>query len=229
MVADPMRKRGLWLVCALLYSALAASIGLSTLDDKSLVFPFTMPTGNREVIGELAASSRVCQSFVARYDGLSRVEVAMFDYGRRNVGPFEFSLRPSPDAPDIVILVHDASTVKDGTYHIFGFAPIVNSAGRRFYFCLQAPHAELQKAVSAWGFTEDVYPRGEAVFRGMWGQKAGVRDLDFRLGYKPGTGERLSILFQRLVSHAPGKWFYVALILAWWAALCIWLYVFVQR
>ncbi len=223
MVADLIHRRLLGLVWALLYSALALLIGLVALNDNVLVFPLAPPTGKREVIGELAGDSRVCQGFVARYDGLSRVEVAMFDYRRRNEGPFEFSLRSSPDAPAIVILVRDASTVKDWKYHVFNFAPLRDSAGRRLYFCLQAPRADLLKSVSAWGFTEDVYPDGEAVFRSMWGREAGVRDLDFRLGYRPRPDVWVSVLYHRLVTRAPGRWHLFALGVAWWVTLCIWL------
>jgi hypothetical protein len=183
-----------------------------------------------EGIGELVGSSRVCQTFVARYDGLSFVRVRLNNYGRRNTGPFHFALRTRPDAPqDILTFSHDASQVENNAYHTVEFPPIHGSAGRSYCFCLEAPKAELLNSITALGVVADMYPHGEAIFRGMWGESAGVRDLDFHLGYRPSMLDRLIILSERLPANKPmvfgSRWFYVLLGLAY---LAFWYLVLVK-
>jgi hypothetical protein len=156
-------------------------------------------------VGELLPSAIAGQTFVAEYSGLSRIQVLLATYARSNTGPLTFHLRSSPDAQeDLVTLAFDAADVVDNTYYAFEFPPIRGSAGRSFYFCLEAAQAAPGNAVTAWGSTEDVYPDGEAVLQGLEGN--GVRDLTFRLGYNPPLWQRVSILAQRLTANKPSVW-----------------------
>jgi len=171
------------------------------------------PRGEREGIGELVATSRACQTFVAQYDGLHRVVVKLDNLGRENSGPFAFALRTAPDADqNLVSLTHDASTVGSHAYHTFGFAPISDSAGQHYSFCLEAPKAGLDSAITAIGTLEDTYPDGQVVFRDMWGARAGVQDLDFSLMYRLSPWKKLAALGARLAANKPflcGRaWFY---------------------
>ena len=171
------------------------------------------PRGEREGIGELVATSRVCQTFVAQYDGLARVVVKLDNLGRENSGPFAFTLRTAPDADqNLVSLTHDASTVGGQAYHTFAFDPLRDSAGQSYSFCLEAPEAGLDSAITAIGTLEDTYPEGQAVFRDMWGARAGVQDLDFSLMYRLSLWKKLAALGARLAANKPflcGRaWFY---------------------
>ena len=171
-------------------------------------------------MGELVATSRVCQSFVAQYDGLTRVEVQLTDQGREASGAFYFHLRTAPDADRaLVSLTHDASEVSRDVYHVFDFSPIEGSAGRSYAFCLEAPEAELASSITAIGTSEDWYPEGEANFRDMWVEEGGVPDLDFRLGYRLSLREELAVLSERLVANKPlvcgARWFYAAIGIAY--------------
>ena len=120
-------KAHLFALAAIAVVLLVAFAGVN-----QMVSPFKsrrLPLGERKDIGELVASSRVCQTFVAEYPGLSRIEVILLDYGRQNTGPFFFHLRSTPDTRrDIVTLTHDASSVKNSDYHVFAFPPLADSA-----------------------------------------------------------------------------------------------------
>lgn len=167
-----------------------------------------------QVAGELVASATIGQTFVAEYPGLSCIEVKLATYARRNSGPLIFHLRAAPDATeDVVTLTLDAAEIKDNAYHSFEFPPIRDSTGHTFYFYLEAPEAESNNAITAWGITEDAYPEGKAVLRNVAGH--GVRDLTFRLRYNPPWGQTIGIVLDRLADHKPSvwgnQWFYVLL------------------
>ena len=219
MSKSPGWRAHLFALAAIAVVLLVAFAGVN-----QMVSPFKsrrLPLGEREDIGELVASSRVCQTFVAEYPGLSRIEVILLDYGRQNTGPFFFHLRSTPDARrDMVTLTHDASSVKNHDYHVFAFPPLADSAGRSYSFCLEAPSAELQNSITALGTLADVYPAGEAIFYEMWGRRAGVHDLDFRLGYTLSFSQKLAALSDRLTAYKPflcgdGRFY------AWLVATCL--------
>ena len=161
----------------------------------------------------LFSSRIVGQTFVAEYPALSRVEVKLATYGRRNSGPLIFHLRTAPDATeDVVTLTLDAAEIED-KYYSFEFPPIRDSAGHAFYFYLEAPEAEPGSAIGVWGTTEDAYPDGGAVLQGVPPQ--GVRDLTFRLRYSPPRWQTIGIVLGLLADHKPlvwgNPWFYVLL------------------
>jgi hypothetical protein len=161
-------------------------------------------TSMSAVAGELLASGRLGQTFVAEYPGLSRVEVVLATLGRDNTGPVVFHLQDAPAASrDIITLTIDAGQAADA-YHAFEFSPIGDSAGRAFYFFLEAPKAEPGNAIGVWGATEDVYPDGEAVMRGV--EDHGVRELQFRLGYDAPLMGKVGIFMDRLTANKPSLW-----------------------
>jgi hypothetical protein len=171
-------------------------------------------------MGELVATSRVCQSLIAQYNGLARVEVRLTDQGREASGPFHFWLGTAPDAGQaLVSLTYDASEVNSDLYTVFEFPPIKGSKGQPYTFCLEAPEAELASSIAAVGTSEDWYPEGEATFRDMWVEEGGVQDLDFRLGYRLSLWEELAVLTERLVANKPllcgARWFYALLGMAY--------------
>jgi len=179
---------------------------------------------HQEGIGELVDTSRACQTFLAQHNNLSQIEVQLDDLGRTNESSITFSLRTEPNAPqDLVTLTVDAATVDSSIYHTFAFPPLPDSEGQRYAFCLEAPEAGLDQAITAIGTLEDVYPYGRAVFRDMWGAEAGVQDLDFHVGYRLSLWQTLSVLLDRLAANKPylcgTRWFYVVLGILYLAGL----------
>ena len=128
-----------------------AVVGSANWLDVSIV-PLQSSGGPRTAarMGELAATSRVCQTFVAAHDGLARVEVRLTGRNRKASGPFHFYLRTVPDADhDLVSLTHDAAAVNSNVYHVFRFRPMPGSAGQSYRFCLEAPEADLDSSIAA--------------------------------------------------------------------------------
>jgi len=179
------------------------------------------PYANKSV-GELLASTEAGQTFTAEHSGLFLVEVRLATLARENTGPVVFHLKTSPDAAgDLFTTTIEAADLEDNAYYAFEFPPLPDSAGRSFYFCLEAPEAEPGNAITVWGATEDAYPDGEAVLVGL--KERGVRDLTFRLGYDPPLGTRAGILLDNLAANKPSLWgdkrFYILLAAAYLALL----------
>ena len=200
MSNEPKWKRH---VLALGATALVFAVALLGIN-KMLSDPEAGPPtpGGQEGIGELVATSRVCQTFVAQHGNLSQVKVKLSTFGRSNTGPFFFHLYASAD-PAHALFTHtpDAYDVVDFHYHVFPFAPIRDSAGRSYRFCLEAPEAGVLNSITAIGNLSNTYPHGQATFRDMWGQAAGVLDLDFHLGYRLPIWKQLAVSLERLASH----------------------------
>lgn len=156
------------------------------------------------VVGEVVGSASVGQTFITEYNGLSRIELLLTTYGRRNTGPLIFHLRTSAADNDLVTIAIDSGEVEDNTYQIFEFPPLRGLAGQHLYFFVEAPQATLGNAIGVWGVTEDVYPDGKAIVRGMQDQR--VQDLAFRLGYHPSVLEKSDILLSRLAANKPSLW-----------------------
>jgi hypothetical protein len=174
------------------------------------------------MVGELVASAKVGQTFVAAYPGLTLVQIMLDANDRRNTGPLIFHLQTAPNAAeDLVILTLDTAVVEKTSYHTFKFPPIRDSAGRSFYFYLEAPQAKRDNAITVRGATEDVYPAGTAVLRGV--QSPAVRDLAFRLEYDPPMTDRINLLLDRLPQNKPAMWgdkrLYILLAAAYLTAL----------
>lgn len=217
-----LRSRWMWGTLALVCAVIVGAIALSTV----LIAPLSFSKEQRTTagVGDLVATSRACQTFVAYYDGLAQVQVMLDDYGRESDGSFHFYLRPAPDASEtLVAITHDASEVENDVYHIFEFPPIKDSAGRSFAFCLEAPNAAQKSSITAIGTFKDWYPEGEVILHEMWGGGADIQDLDFRLRYRPPVGKKLVILLERMATSKPflygAQWFYAILGIAYLALL----------
>lgn len=191
---------------------------------KTLLDPGAGPSYRRYSLGELVASARVCQTFVAEYEDLSQVEVRLANSDRNGRGAFLFHLYEVGDGEGhLFALLHDASAVIDNAYYAFVFPPIPDSAGRTYRFCLEAPEAELETAIAAVGIAEDAYRRGAATFRDMWHGEA--QDLDFQPGYRLSAVRWAAIFGQRLSAYKPSLfgsgWLYLALGLAYLVLLTL--------
>lgn len=156
------------------------------------------------VVGEIVESASVGQTFIAEYNGLSRVELLLTTYGRHNTGPLIFHLRASATDSDLVTIVIESGEVRDNTYQVFEFPPLRGLSGQRLYFFVEAPQATSGNAIGVWGVTEDFYPDGKAIIRGV--NDRGIQDLAFRLGYQPSVLEKSDILLGRLAANKPSLW-----------------------
>lgn len=112
-----------------------------------------------QTLGEMAGRRRIGQHFVARRDGLCRVDVMVATYGRRNTRDILFHLKESPDAKDDLVTVRvNASMLPDQGYVSFTFAPLPESGGRSYYFVIESPESVPGDAITLWAYRDAKVP-----------------------------------------------------------------------
>lgn len=117
--------------------------------------------------GEIHGTRTVGQTFVASHDGLSRIDVRLATYGRRNSQSVVFHLRSHPSAStDIATITVGADDVENNAYHSFRFPPVPGSAGRSSYFFLESPTSRPGDAITTWHSPDDVHAGGQMYLQG---------------------------------------------------------------
>ncbi len=169
-------------------------------------------------VGEIYGSHTVGQTFVARWGGLSGVDVFLATYARENSQPIIFHLRESPDrSDDLATVMVSASDVADNAYQTFSFAPQTKSTDRRYYVLLESPTSRLGDAVTAWLGPADGFVDGALHVAG----EPADGQLVFRLRYDP---LRLAAsLFGEVARAIPFGIALVALLLLPGLAAFVWL------
>ncbi len=144
------------------------------------------------VAGPLVQGDRLGQSFVARYDNLSGVEVWLGTYGRGaspSRATLVLHLKDSPSAPaDLrtAVLPPDRPVGENSRY-TFWFPPVSGSQNRSYYIEIESPDGRPDNALTVYWWQSDPevptdpYPYGTA-YRG--GQPIAA-DLAFGLHYTP--------------------------------------------
>jgi len=116
-----------------------------------------------EPIGEILSDQSAGQTFLAPYNGLYRIEVLLADYGRVNSGMVNFRLSLTPgDTAASLLKRFSAAAVRGDVWYTFEFDPIPDSANKLYYFQLDAPEANLGRALTAYISPQDAYPDGAA-------------------------------------------------------------------
>jgi hypothetical protein len=154
---------------------------------------------------EIYRNRTVGQTFVARHDNLSRIDVRMATYTRPQLYPVVFVLKESPAARvELARVIAPPLTVKDNAFYPFSFAPIPDSAGRSYYFEIQSPKAPAERPVTIWYQPSDVYVDGEGYLEG---RPVADADMTFRTYYHLGSlGQAVSYFRSRLPEGKPGIW-----------------------
>jgi len=167
-----------------------------------------MPAG--EIYGEM----EIGQTFEAKGNNLSAIEVLLATYNRKNTGEFIFHLQEEPGSKeDLFNYKGDISKLKDNKYFRFRFPEIKTSKAKEFYFYLEAPQSRPGNAVTIWSNSEDLYREGEKMVDG--GSAQG--DLVFKTLYDLGLRGNLGVFLNEITQNKPSplnkKLFYIALIL----------------
>jgi 4-amino-4-deoxy-L-arabinose transferase-like glycosyltransferase len=154
---------------------------------------------------EIYGDHTVGQTFVARHDNLSRIDVRMATYTRPQLYPVVFVLKESPAAQvELARVIAPPLTVQDNAFYPFSFPPIPNSAGRSYYFEIQAPKAPAERPVTVWYQSGDVYADGGGYLEGRPVVDA---DMTFRTYYHLGSlDQAVSYFRSRLPEGKPGIW-----------------------
>jgi glycosyltransferase involved in cell wall biosynthesis len=144
---------------------------------------------------QLAGHRRIGQTFVAKYDGLYRIDVLVSANGRRNTRDLIFHLKESPQAQADLAVVHlNSSLLLDRNYASFVFEPQSNSRGKSFYFYLESPESVLSDSTSLWYYRSVEIARASLYHndRPIEGQLVfGLHYMDEQLGE---IGERPIVL-----------------------------------
>lgn len=117
------------------------------------------------VAGELTAGHSLGQTFTARHDGLSGVELQLATYAHTLSGTVVLHLRRSVgDATDLATVRLPADEVADNVWHRFSFPPIPGSGVQGYYVELEDIGGAPGNAVTAyWAMGHgDPYPYGQA-------------------------------------------------------------------
>jgi hypothetical protein len=171
---------------------------------------------------EVRDGVQVGQSFVAHYPGLYRLDVLLTTSGRRDVADLVFHLRADgPEGAELFTTSVDGAAIVDNAFQPFTFPPLDDSAGRTYFFYLEAPGAGPQNAVGVWISSGDRNPEGRA-FLSLISASPGPEgwlpsgDVGFMVHYKGRPLESIPIFLRRLTADKPalwGKvWFYLLLL-----------------
>jgi hypothetical protein len=148
------------------------------------------------VVGELRGSVKLMQTFRSKFPHLTRIDVLMANYRRKNTADLVFSLRRHPrDQENLRTVVVNAEKIKDNNWHAFRFSPLPDSAGKTYTWVLESPEATKGNAVTVWA-TDRPYEEGEMyVFRSKnttWQQARKPGALAFRVYYLVDGRERIA-------------------------------------
>jgi hypothetical protein len=153
-----------------------------------------------EAFDGIFGSKTVGQTFVSRYDELSRIDIALATYARTNTKEVVFHLREHVNSTvDIVKISINASTVIDNSHYTFSFSPIHNSKNRVFYFFLESPNSTPTNCITVWYTPSDSYPDGGIVSVNVEPKLDG--DLIFRTYYWVSFSDVLSGFAQRILEN----------------------------
>ncbi len=115
-------------------------------------------------VGEVRGGRRIGQRFVARQNGLCRIDLLVYAYDRRNTRDLLFRLWEG--GQEVAVVRLNASLVPNRGYLSFVFAPLPDSRGKRYTLTIEAPHAVAGDAVTFWHFPKAVVAGAEMTRNG---------------------------------------------------------------
>ena len=105
---------------------------------------------------------QVGQTFIARRNGLARIDIMMGTYERQNDRDVLFTLRErKPERKTIVTATFNAASVRNNLYHPIVFAPARRSKGKEYFFTLHSPESTPDNSISVWTNTKNIYRDGQ--------------------------------------------------------------------
>ena len=133
------------------------------------------------VVGEIFGNKRIIQSFIGEYNDLTKIQILLATYIRRNIGSLEISILTDMNNSKSVIrkTVVDCHQIIDNEWFEFQFDPIRDSKGKRYYIQLMGIKCSSGSAVTAYYNAQGNYANGE-----LWLNKSKFKgSLCFKLYY----------------------------------------------
>ena len=133
--------------------------------------PNSQPTAN------IYSYYKIGQTFVARRDNLSRIDMMLGTHSRENDKEVFFQLwQNSPEKKLLTQKEFKASVVKNNLYNSIRFSPVTLSKDREFYFLLYSPESTPDNSICAWMNNKNIYDDGHL----MLNDRPHLGDLVFR-------------------------------------------------
>ena len=122
------------------------------------VYPNVQPTTS------IFSGRKVGQTFIANRDNLSRIEMMLGTYGRKNDKDVVFQLwELTPEKKMVLQKLFNASYVKNNLYNSIEFAPQKKSKDKEYYFLFSSPESSMNNSICAWMNKKDIYRKGNFV------------------------------------------------------------------
>lgn len=132
---------------------------------------------NTQSTENIYQDNRVGQTFIAKRNGLARIDIALGTHGRTNRGTVFFRLwEETPERRLLREVTFNTATVKNNQFYAVRFKPVRRSFGRKYLFVLASAESTYENSICAWMNRRDIYPEGEYYFR----QRPQGGDLMFR-------------------------------------------------
>lgn len=123
------------------------------------ITPNTQPSPN------LVAGEKIGQTFSAKRNGLTRIDIMLGTHKRTNNKNIIFTLRERiPERKVIFQTTFNAASVVDNLYYPLEFKPIRKSKGKEYYFILQSPESTYENSICAWTNTNNIYREGAYIY-----------------------------------------------------------------
>ena len=166
------------------------------------ITPNTQPSPN------LFAEEKIGQTFLAKRNGLTRIDVMLGTHKRTNNKNITFTLRERiPERKVIFQTTFNAASVIDNLYHPIFFKPIHNSRNKEYYFVLHSPESTFDNSLSVWTNTRNLYREGQLMIK----HQPMLGDMVFRVYSKRPIFTELSRIIRNYSGIFSKTW---ALILA---------------
>ena len=164
---------------------------------------------------DLVSGERIGQTFVAKTDNLSRVEIMLGTHDRQSRQDILFKLFAVQSGRDLLVeKTFNASEVVNNRFHQIDFEPIRESRDRKYYFELISPGSKPEEAFCIWMNSRNIYRPGERLLN----NKVHKGDLIFRIYSQRPIYSELG----RIVKNYPGilgkTWFLIVTIIFFEAA-----------
>jgi hypothetical protein len=171
------------LAIGLVVSALVVSI-MSRQEYRDIAF-VSQPLGLTPsgLTGEITSASRIVQTFRAKRDHLTAVQLFMSNYGHPNASPVVLTISSSRTNKILRVSSAAPRAVQDNRYHRFDFLPIPDSANQVLLITVTSPDGTPGRTVTAWLGDDDPYPQGTVIVNGT---RRSRQDLVLTLVYRIG-------------------------------------------
>ncbi len=120
---------------------------------------------NTVVAPALFAGNVVGQSFVAKKDGVARIDLIFTTYQRENDKDIIFRLFQEKPRRLLIEKVFNASSLKDNFYQPIRFKPQKNIRNKKLFFELLSPASTLDNCAAVWMNEKNIYREGEYLFK----------------------------------------------------------------